>query len=202
VRQRFEDQVDAVRRTQGAKIAQARFQQGGTDAYPDATFTLRLSYGTIKSYVEGSDGPTPAGTRLPAFTTIGGAFDHAARHDNKPPFQLPESWIKAKHTPSSLDLNAKLNAVNTADIIGGNSGSPVVNKSGEVVGIIFDGNIYSNEWNFMYSDRFGRSIHVDSQGIIEALHDIYGADALVKELLGGKLPEKREQEKDKQAPRN
>jgi hypothetical protein len=190
VRQRFEDQVDAVRRTQGAKIAQARFQQGGTDVYPDATFTLRLSYGTIKGYVEGNDGPTPPGTRLTAFTTIEGAFDHAKSHDNNPPYQLPDSWMKARSTPAKLDLNTKLNAVNTADIIGGNSGSPVVNKSGEVVGIIFDGNIYSNAWNFMYSDKFGRSIHVDSQGIIEALHDIYGADALVKELLGGRLPKR------------
>lgn len=183
LRKRYEDQVDAVNRAEGAKIARARFAQGGTDVYPDATFTLRLSYGAVKGYTEGNDGPTPSGTKLPYFTTIGGAYEHAAANGNKPPYQLPDSWINAK---SKLKLDTPLNIVETADIIGGNSGSPVVNTTGEIVGIIFDGNIYSNAWNFMYEDKFGRSLHVDGRGITEALKTIYGADGLVSELTGAK----------------
>jgi hypothetical protein len=155
--------------------------QSGTEAYPDATFTLRLSYGAVKGYIEGNDGPTPPGTKLPYFTTIGATFDHAAKHEFKPPYNLPESWMKAK---SKLKSDTPFNVVETADIIGGNSGSPVVNTAGEVVGIIFDGNIYSNAWNFAYEDTLGRSIQVDSRGIIEALRTIYGAGALADELMG------------------
>jgi hypothetical protein len=181
LRKEYDDQVDAVSRTEGAKVAKARFEQGGTNVYPDATFTLRLSYGDVRGYIEGNEGPTPPGTRLPYFTTIGGAYEHAAKHGSKPPYQLPASWLRAK---PKLNLNTPLNVVETADIIGGNSGSPVVNTAGEVVGIIFDGNIYSNAWNFMYSDKFARSLHVDSRGIIESLRKIYGADGLANELLG------------------
>lgn len=181
LRKKYDDQVDAVERTEGAKIARARFAQSGTEAYPDATFTLRLSYGAVKGYVEGNEGPTPPGTKLPYFTTMAGAFEHAARHGSKPPYNLPDSWLRAK---SKLKGDTPLNVVETADIIGGNSGSPVVNTAGEVVGIIFDGNIYSNAWNFAYEDTFGRSIQVDGRGIIEALRTIYGAEALVDELTG------------------
>ncbi len=176
LRKRYDDEVDSVNRAEGAKIARARFAQGGTDVYPDATFTLRLSYGTVAGYTEGNDGPTPPGTKLPYFTTIGGAFEHAAQHGNKDPYRLPESWMNAK---PKLKLDTPLNVVETADIIGGNSGSPVINKAGEVVGIIFDGNIYSNAWNFMYEDKFGRSLQVDSRGIIEALRTVYGANTVV-----------------------
>ena len=181
LRKKYDDQVDAVDRVEGAKIARARFAQAGTEAYPDATFTLRLSYGTVKGYVEGNDGPTPPGTNLPYFTTIAGAYDHAARHENKPPYKLPESWLSAK---SKVKGDTPLNVVETADIIGGNSGSPVVNTAGEFVGIIFDGNIYSNAWNFAFEDKYGRSLQVDSRGIVEALRNIYGANALANELMG------------------
>lgn len=181
VRKQYDDEVDSVNRAEGAKIARARFAQGGTEVYPDATFTLRLSYGDVRGYVEGNDGPTPPGTKLPYFTNMGGAFDHAAKHNFRPPYNLPASWMKAK---PRLKLDTPLNVVETADIIGGNSGSPVVNRTGEVVGIIFDGNIYSNAWNFAYEDKFGRSLHVDGRGILEALRNIYGADGLVNELLG------------------
>ncbi len=181
VRKQYDDEVESVNRVEGAKIARARFAQGGTDVYPDATFTLRLSYGEVRGYVEGNDGPTPPGTKLPYFTMFSGAFDHAAKHDFKPPYDLPASWMKAK---SKLKADTPLNVVETADIIGGNSGSPVINSAGDVVGIIFDGNIYSNAWNFAYEDKFGRSLHVDSRGIIEALRTIYGANGLVDELLG------------------
>jgi hypothetical protein len=182
LRKRYDDQVEAVARAQNTKIARARFAMAGTDLYPDATFTLRLSYGEVKGYVEGNDGPTAPGTKLPAFTTIGGAFEHAAEHKNQEPFNLPDSWYKAK---PKLKLETPLNVVSTPDIIGGNSGSPVVNTSREIVGIIFDGNIYSNAWDFMYSDKVGRSLHVDSRGIIEALRKIYDADGLANELLAG-----------------
>lgn len=181
LRKQFDDEVDAVNRAEGAKIARARFAQLGTEAYPDATFTLRLSYGAVRGYTEGDEGPTPPGTKLPYFTTIAGAYDHATKHGNKPPYKLPESWMKAK---PRVNGSTPLNVVETADIIGGNSGSPVVNTAGKVVGIIFDGNIYSNAWNFAYDDKYGRSLQVDSRGIIESLKNIYGANRLIHELLG------------------
>ena len=175
VRKRYDDEVDAVERTEGAKIAKARFSVSGFTQCPDATFTLRLSYGAVKGY-------TVNGKHIPFFTTMGGAFQHAAAHGNKFPYHLPESWMKAK---SALNLSMPLNFVSTPDIIGGNSGSPTINKAGEVVGIIFDGNIESLPWNFVYDDTVGRSLSVDSRGIQEALRKIYGASALVDELLNG-----------------
>jgi len=176
VRKRFDDEVDAVVRRDGATIARARFAQTGFTQPPDATFTLRLSYGTVKGYEEN-------GKKIPYFTTIGGAFQHAEEHGGKPPYNLGVSWPKMK---SKLKLDTPLNYVSTADIIGGNSGSPTVNKAGEVVGIIFDGNIQSLVLDFYYEDRQARAVHVDSRGIIEALRKIYGADGLANELTGSK----------------
>jgi Peptidase S46 len=143
---------------------------------PDATFTLRLSYGAVKGYQE-------SGKAIPFDTNMGGAFEHAAEHKNQPPYNLPESWTNNK---GNLDLKTPLNFVSTADIIGGNSGSPTVDKKGEVVGIIFDGNIESLSANFAFSDVQSRAVSVDSRGIQEALRRIYGATALADELLGGK----------------
>jgi hypothetical protein len=180
-RNQFDDEVDAVERREGAKLSKIRFAEFGTDSYPDATFTLRLSYGAIKGYTEDGRGVVPAGTRLPYSTTFAGAFQHAAEHGNKSPYNLPPSWLQNK---SKIKLNTPLNVVETADIIGGNSGSPVVNKGGEVVGIIFDGNIQSLPWDFEYDDTIGRSLHVDSRGILEALRDIYRATRLADELQG------------------
>ncbi len=176
VRKRFDDEVDAVVRSDGAIIARARFAQTGFTQPPDATFTLRLSYGTVKGYEEN-------GKQIPYFTTFAGAFQHAEEHSDKPPFKLAASWPKMK---SKLNLQTPLNYVSTADIIGGNSGSPTVNKAGEVVGIIFDGNIQSLVLDFYYEDRQSRAVHVDSRGIIEALRNIYGANTLVNELTGAK----------------
>jgi hypothetical protein len=181
VRKRFDDEVDAVVRADGGTIAKIHFANEGTDTYPDATFTLRLSYGTVRGYTENGEGTTPAGTRLPYFTTIGGAYQHAADHGNKDPYALPDSWMSAK---SKVDLSTPLDVVETADIIGGNSGSPVINRAGQIVGIIFDGDIQSLPWNFVYDDTIGRSIHVDSRGILEALRHIYGATELADELTG------------------
>jgi hypothetical protein len=180
VRKRFDDEVDAVVRRDGATIARARFAQTGFTQAPDATFTLRLSYGTVKGYEEN-------GKKIPYFTTFAGAFQHAEEHGNKPPYDLAPSWSKLR---SKLTLSMPLNYVSTADIIGGNSGSPIVNKAGEVVGIVFDGNIQSLVWDFYYDDRQGRAVQVDSRGILEALRRIYGADALVNELNGTKAPSK------------
>jgi Peptidase S46 len=173
-RKQFDDTIDSVIRRDGTLIAKARFDQSGFAQPPDATFTLRLSYGAVKGYKEN-------GMDVPYFTTMGGAFEHAAEHNNQPPYNLAESWIKMK---SNLDLKTPLNFVSTPDIIGGNSGSPMVNKEGEVVGIVFDGNIESLPWNFAYSDVQGRSVSVDSRGIQEALRKIYDAGALADELLG------------------
>jgi len=180
VRRRFDDAVDAVVRRDGATIARARFAQTGFTQPPDATFTLRLSYGTVKGYEEN-------GKKIPYFTTFGGAFQHAEEHGNKPPYNLPDGWVKMK---SKLNLETPLNYVSTADIIGGNSGSPTVNRAGEAVGIIFDGNIQSLVLDFYYTDREARAVHVDSRGIIEALRKIYGADALANELTGTKAAAK------------
>jgi hypothetical protein len=174
-RKQFEDKVESVVRRDGTVIAKARFAQSGFSQPPDATFTLRLSYGTVKGYQEN-------GKAIPFATNMGGAYTHAAEHNSQPPYNLPESWINSK---SKLDLKTPLNFVSTADIIGGNSGSPTVNKKGEVVGIIFDGNIQSLPWNFAFSDVQGRAVSVDSRGIQEALRKIYGATALADELLGG-----------------
>ena len=176
VRKVFDDKIDSVVRRDGTLIAKARFAQSGFSQPPDATFTLRLSYGAVKGYTEN-------GKDIPYFTTMGGAYEHAAEHNNQPPYNVAESWMKSK---SKLDLKTPLNFVSTADIIGGNSGSPTVNKQGEVVGIIFDGNIESLPWQFAYSDAQGRAVSVDSRGIQEALRKIYGATGLADELSGAK----------------
>ena len=168
-----EDQVQSVLHSSGGSIGKALFAQKGLSVPPDATFTLRLSYGTIAGY-------KLDGKNVPWFTTMGGAYEHAAQHGSKPPYQLPESWLKYK---SAIKLTTPFDTVSTPDIIGGNSGSPVINKAGEVVGIIFDGNIESLAWNFQYSDTVARAVEVDSRAILEALKNIYHADALVNEIV-------------------
>ncbi len=174
IRKQFEDQVDSVIRQNSTLIAKARFAVLGTDTYPDATFTLRLSYGEVKGY-------NVDGKAIPAMTMIGGAFTHAAEKGNKDPFELPKTWVDAK---PKLNLKTPFNFVSTADIIGGNSGSPTVNRNGEVVGIIFDGNIQSLPWDFAYEDKVGRAVSVDSRAILEAMRKIYHAETLADELEG------------------
>jgi hypothetical protein len=176
VRKQYDDEVDSVERRAGATIARTKFERAGFTQPPDATFTLRLSYGAVKGYEEHSK-------RISYFTTFAGGFQHAADHGNQQPYRLPPSWMQAK---SKLKLTTPLNFVSTTDIIGGNSGSPTVNRKGEVVGIVFDGNIQSLAWNFVYEDKEARSVHVDSRGIVEALKTIYGATGLVQELTGAK----------------
>jgi len=175
VRQTYEAQVDEPLRQSYAKIANAVFKTGGGETYPDATFTLRLSYGTVKGYEEN-------GKHIPWATTVSGAIEHSAEHKNQPPFDLPKSWLSKKELLSQD--KTPYNFVFTADIIGGNSGSPVVNRNNEFVGIVFDGNLQSLPWDYQFDDRQGRALAVHSKGIVDALHKVYGADDVVKELTG------------------
>jgi len=174
-RRRYETEVIAVERTNYAKIAKALFELKGASTYPDATFTLRLSYGTVKGYKADGKTYTP-------FTDFAGLWKHAAEHGDKYPYHIPDSWERAK---SSLDMKTPLNFVSDADIIGGNSGSPVINKNGEIVGLIFDGNIQSLPGDFYFDDSVNRSISVDVRGMFEALRKVYHADAIVSELMKG-----------------
>ncbi len=167
-------QAQSEKRKQAqAAISKARIGLLGTSGYPDATFTLRLAFGTVKAYEE-------TGTTIPALTTLAGMYERSRQMNNRPPFDLPSSWQKNK---SRLNLKTPFNFASTCDIIGGNSGSPVVNRDGEFVGIIFDGNLASLPWDYAFDDRQGRAISVSSAAIIEALSKIYGAKALVAELL-------------------
>jgi hypothetical protein len=175
LRKVFEEQTEVKQQAQ-ASIARARNALLGTEGYPDATFTLRLSFGVIKGYEED-------GRRVPAITSFEGLFARAKEMKERPPFDLPPLWIQRK---SKLDLRTPYNFVSTCDIIGGNSGSPVVNRAGEFVGIIFDGNLQSLPWDYAFSERQGRATSVHSAAIIEALNKVYGVKALAKELTDGK----------------
>lgn len=170
LRKQFDDTVDSAEKASYAKLAAARFAKFGESVYPDATFTLRMSLGTVKGVER---------DKTPAFTTIGGAFERAAERSEQVDFKLPESWNTAK---PSLDLKTPFNVIADCDIIGGNSGSPMVNKAGEVVGLIFDGNVYSLTGDVFFDPVNSRSVAVDSRGLMAALDKVYGATELVKEL--------------------
>lgn len=172
VRKRYEDAVEEPLRQAYAKIANARFALYGTETYPDATFTLRLAFGTVSGYEE-------QGRQVPPWTTMGGAYPHAEEHGSVYPFALPPRWLERK---DKLDLDTPFNFVSTADIIGGNSGSPVVNRAGEIVGIIFDGNIQSLVLAYAYTDAQARAVSVASPAIVESLKKIYDAKELLTEL--------------------
>ncbi len=159
-----------------AAIARARNALLGTAGYPDATFTLRLSFGSVKGYHE-------EGKAVPAFTTIGELFARVGEMKNQPPFDLPPQWEKRK---SHLEPRTPLDFVSTCDIIGGNSGSPVVNRAGEFVGIIFDGNLQSLPWDEMFSEKEGRATSVHSAAILQALEQVYSAKELARELVEGR----------------
>jgi hypothetical protein len=181
-RTRFDNEVASVERMAGGTIGRFRFTTSGYGVPPDATFTLRLSYGSARGYVEDGLGhAAPKGSRVPAFTTIRGAFDRAAAMGHAGPFRLPETWLDARRD-GRINLDTPLNFASTADIIGGNSGSPVLNRAGEIVGIIFDGNMQSLPWRYRYDTATGRAISVDARGILEALRNIYGATRVVDEL--------------------
>ncbi len=173
---KIEDEIEGIEAANYALIARALFARSGDSVYPDATFTLRLAYGIVKGYAQN-------GKAIPPFTNIAGAFEHASVHGDEPPYRLPESWVKAKDH-GGLKLATPLNFVSTADIIGGNSGSPVVNRANEVVGLIFDGNIQSLVLDFGFDEEQARAVSVDSRALIEALRSVYHADTLVGEILG------------------
>ncbi len=174
LRKRFEDEVESAERLGYAKIAAAQFAVFGESLYPDATFTLRLTYGTVKGYEQD-------GQAIPPFTDFEGLYRHSAERGNVPPFELPQRWVEKK---GELGLDTPYNFVSTVDIIGGNSGSPVIDREGEVVGIIFDGNIQSLVFNFAYEDKQARAVAVDSRGILEALTEVYECAPLVQEIVG------------------
>ena len=174
LRKRFDDEVLAIERDGYAKIAQAVFAVEGDKAYPDGTFTLRLSYGSVQGYDDGGKPVTP-------FTEIRGLFVRGDEHGLKPPYTYPDSWSKAR---ASLKLTTPFNLVSTNDIVGGNSGSPLINARGELVGLIFDGNIQSLPGYFVYDASVNRAVSVDVRGMTEALRTVYKADALVAELTG------------------
>jgi hypothetical protein len=178
VRRFKEDEVEAVLTRAHERIGTARFAAYGTSQPPDATFTLRLSYGVVKPYPY-------AGTMQAARTTFHGLYDRAASWGNTAPWNLPPRYLERK---DKVALETPLNFVHTADIIGGNSGSPTINRQGEFVGIIFDGNIESLAWDYFFTDDKGRAVSVDAQGILEALDDLYDADAVVKELADARMP--------------
>jgi hypothetical protein len=173
---RLRDTISSVLTPAGEKLGKARFLAYGKGAYPDATFTLRLSYGTVNGFPYN-------GTIAPPFTTFYGLYDRAASFSNQHPFDLT---AKEQAGRSKLDLNTPLDFVSTGDIIGGNSGSPVVNRDGELVGLIFDGNIESLAGDFVYDGTRNRAVAVHSAGMIEGLRKLYDAGPLADELEGGK----------------
>ena len=167
-----EDNIESVETSEGNHIARARFALYGKSSYPDATFTLRLSYGKVAGYGQ-------ATTKVPYKTTFYGLYDRAASFDNKPPFDLPEKITAARQ---NLDLATSLNFVTTNDIIGGNSGSPVLNRNAEYVGLIFDGNIQGLVWRYVFDESQGRALAVHSSAILAGLRSIYHMDSLASEL--------------------
>ena len=169
IRKRVETEVEGPTKQQQELLARARAAVFGDTTYPDATFTLRLSYGSVKGYAEN-------GAMVAPFTKLAGAFE---RHTGAEPYALPASWLAAK---PRLRLDLPMNFATTNDIIGGNSGSPVVNRFGEIVGLVFDGNIHSLGGEYGFDGSQNRAVAVHSAAIVEALDKVYGATRLVNEL--------------------
>jgi hypothetical protein len=168
----YEDEEESVETPAGEGIGKARFAAYGKSSYPDATFTLRLSSGAVKGYPMN-------GTQAPPETTLYGLFDRAYSFGLKPPYNLPARYLERKAT---LDLSTPVNFVNTCDIIGGNSGSPVINKRGELVGLVFDGNIEGLVGDYVFNEENNRAVAVHSRVMIEVLRKLFDAGPLADEL--------------------
>jgi hypothetical protein len=174
ITKKYDDDVATVQSAAYPKIGQAVFVVDGAKAYPDATGTLRLSYGTVKGYMED-------GKMIPPYTYVPGLFERSAKNNNQTPYELAPRWAEAK---AALDPKTPFNMVTTNDIVGGNSGSAMVNRNGELVGLIFDGNIQSLPGYFIYEEAVNRAVSVDSRIIIESLRKVYKADAIANEIAG------------------
>lgn len=175
IRKKYEDEIESKFKQNGERVAKALFATSGGNIYPDATFTLRASYGSVKGWDE-------KGAQVAPFTTITGAYE---RHTGSDPFALPQTWLKAQ---DKVKMGTRLNFVTTNDIIGGNSGSPVINQKAEIVGLVFDGNIHSLGGEYGFDPRLNRTVAVHSSAIMEALVKIYGADRIANDLLREQLP--------------
>ena len=171
VRQIYEDEVQAPVASAQERIAKARFAVLGTNTYPDATFTLRLSYGAVDGWLE-------KGQKVEPYTQLSRLYERATGKD---PFRLPQAWLDAR---DRLDMSTPFCFVTTNDIVGGNSGSPLVDTQGRLVGLAFDGNIHSIAGSFWYDGEMNRTVAVHPAIMITALKDVYGAQALANELLG------------------
>lgn len=169
VRKKYEDEIEAVARTAAEKVAKARFAILGTSVYPDATFTLRLSYGSVQGWLEN-------GKQVEPYTHLSRLFERAT---GAPPFAVPASWQKAK---DRLDLDTKFNLATNNDIIGGNSGSALINARGNIVGLVFDGNTHSIAGAYWFDEKLNRTVAVHPALIREALDKVYEAKTLLKEL--------------------
>jgi Peptidase S46 len=172
-----QDNVQSAVDQAGEALGKARFAAYGKSTYPDATFTLRLSYGQVKGYPMN-------GTKAPSKTTLYGLYDRAYSFDLKPPFNLPARFAEGK---KNLDLSTPLDFVTTNDITGGNSGSPVINRDAEIVGLIFDGDIESLVGSYVYDITANRAVAVHTAAMTEALRKLYHADGLLNEILTGQL---------------
>lgn len=171
IRKQYDDSIEGPMRALRTRIAEATFAVEGTRVAPDATFTLRLSVGAVRGYEIGG------GRRIPWSTDFAGMYAHATGME---PLKLPQSWLDAR---TKLDPKTPLNFVSTNDIVGGNSGSPVVNAAGELVGLIFDGNLPSLSNQFVYQETTARAVSVTTAAILQALRKVYGADSLAEELV-------------------
>jgi hypothetical protein len=169
VRKRYDDEVEAMILAAEERIAQARFALSGTAAYPDATFTLRLSYGAVQGWREGD-------REIDPFTTLETMYP---RVTGQPPFALPERWMQAQ---DRINLDTRFNFATNNDIVGGNSGSPVVDAQGRLVGLIFDGNIHSIGGSYWFDPLLNRAVAVHPAAMLLALGEIYGATGLIEEL--------------------
>jgi hypothetical protein len=174
IRMSYEDEVKSPMNKANETIAKARFDREGTSSYPDATFTLRVSYGKVVGWSEN-------GEPVPPFTYFDGLYKRATGAD---PFKLPDSWVKAQ---SKLDMSTPMNFTTDNDIIGGDSGSPVINREGHVVGLIFDGNIHMVGGDFTYDGSNNRTVSVDTAALVEAVRKVYNQPRLADELTQGHL---------------